>query len=55
MALNLRGLRLASGLVLTLFVTGSMANLMLGMHSLARPALSALLRPALVLEANTPW
>jgi adenylate cyclase len=35
MTLNLRGLRLASGLVLTLFVTGHMANLMLGMHSLA--------------------
>jgi adenylate cyclase len=35
MTLNLRGLRLATGLVLTLFVTGHMANLMLGMHSLA--------------------
>jgi len=35
MTLDLRGLRLATGLVLTLFVTGHMANLMLGMHSLA--------------------
>ena len=35
MTLNLRGLRLATGLVLTLFVTGHMANLMLGMYSLA--------------------
>ena len=33
--MNLRGLRLATGLVLMLFVTGHMANLMLGMHSLA--------------------
>lgn len=33
--MKLRGLRLATGLVLMLFVTGHMANLMLGMHSLA--------------------
>ena len=33
--MSLRGLRLATGLVLMLFVTGHMANLMLGMHSLA--------------------
>lgn len=33
--MKLRGLRLVTGLVLMLFVTGHMANLMLGMHSLA--------------------
>jgi adenylate cyclase len=33
--MKLRGLRLVSGLVLMAFVTGHMANLMLGMHSLA--------------------
>src|SRR5215207_382850 len=33
--MSLRSLRLATGLVLMLFVTGHMANLMLGMHSLA--------------------
>jgi adenylate cyclase len=33
--MSLRGVRLATGLVLMLFVTGHMANLMLGMHSLA--------------------
>jgi adenylate cyclase len=33
--MKLRNLRLATGLVLMLFVTGHMANLMLGMHSLA--------------------
>jgi len=33
--MRLRNLRLATGLVLMLFVTGHMANLMLGMHSLA--------------------
>ena len=33
--MKLRGLRLATGFVLMLFVTGHMANLMLGMHSLA--------------------
>src|SRR5262245_38085448 len=32
--MTLRGLRLITGLVLMLFVTGHMANLMLGMHSL---------------------
>jgi len=32
--MTLRNLRLATGLVLMLFVTGHMANLMLGMHSL---------------------
>jgi adenylate cyclase len=33
--MTLRGVRLVTGLVLMLFVTGHMANLMLGMHSLA--------------------
>ena len=33
--MTLRGLRLVTGLVLMLFVTGHMANLMLGIHSLA--------------------
>jgi adenylate cyclase len=33
--MKLRNLRLATGLVLMLFVTGHLANLMLGMHSLA--------------------
>jgi adenylate cyclase len=33
--MRLRNLRLVTGLVLMLFVTGHMANLMLGMHSLA--------------------
>jgi len=33
--MKLRNLRLATGLVLMLFVTGHMANLMLGTHSLA--------------------
>src|SRR6185503_18849756 len=33
--MKLRGVRLVTGLVLMLFVTGHMANLMLGMHSLA--------------------
>lgn len=33
--MSLRGVRLVTGLVLMLFVTGHMANLMLGMHSLA--------------------
>ena len=33
--MSLRGVRLITGLVLMLFVTGHMANLMLGMHSLA--------------------
>ena len=33
--MSLRGVRLVTGLVLLLFVTGHMANLMLGMHSLA--------------------
>jgi adenylate cyclase len=33
--MKLRGLRLFTGLVLMLFVTGHLANLMLGMHSLA--------------------
>src|SRR5262245_45966002 len=41
--MSLRGLRLATGLVLMLFVTGHMANLTLGMHSLA------------AMESARPW
>ncbi|HEV3010102.1 MAG TPA: hypothetical protein VGX52_13810 [Burkholderiales bacterium] len=33
--MRLRSLRLVSGLVLMVFVTGHLINLMLGMHSLA--------------------